>query len=100
MGSTRMGMASFSCLGIEITTILTGALARHAAKFICYAPPAFQVCSGAMLTLFYILIVEQIVQGLHSLWDGLRWLQSAQRRVEGHAGFYTPRVALFCPVKG
>ena len=53
-----------------------------------------------MLILFYILVVEQIVQGLQSLWEGLKWLQMAQRRVGGHAGFYAPRVALFCPVKG
>jgi ceramide glucosyltransferase len=53
-----------------------------------------------MLTLFYILVIEQILQGLHNLWGGLRWLHLAQRRVGSHAGFYAPRVALFCPVKG
>ena len=53
-----------------------------------------------MLTLFYFLVVEQILQGFHNLWDGLRWLRMAQRRIGSHAGFYTPRVALFCPVKG
>jgi ceramide glucosyltransferase len=53
-----------------------------------------------MLTLFYLLVLEQVLQGLHNLWEGIRWLQTAQRRVGSHAGFYAPRVALFCPVKG
>jgi ceramide glucosyltransferase len=53
-----------------------------------------------MLILFYFLVIEQIFQGLHSLWGGLRWLRMVQRRVGQHSGFYTPRVALFCPVKG
>jgi cellulose synthase/poly-beta-1,6-N-acetylglucosamine synthase-like glycosyltransferase len=53
-----------------------------------------------MLTLFYLLVLEQILQGLHNLWDGLRWLRLAQRRAGTHSGFYAPRVALFCPVKG
>ncbi len=54
----------------------------------------------AMLTLFYVLVLEQILQGLYNLWDGLGWLRLAQRRAGGHSGFYAPRVALFCPVKG
>jgi len=53
-----------------------------------------------MLTLFYFLVVEQILQGLYNLWDGLGWLRLAQRRAGTHSGFYAPRVALFCPVKG
>ncbi len=53
-----------------------------------------------MLTLFYVLALEQIVQGLYSLWEGLLWLRLAQRRAGTHSGFYAPRVALFCPVKG
>src|SRR5882672_9331687 len=53
-----------------------------------------------MLTLFYVLMVEQILQGLYNLWDGIRWLRLAQRRAGSHSGFYTPRVALFCPVTG
>lgn len=53
-----------------------------------------------MLTLFYVLVLEQILQGLYSLWDGLVWLRLAQRRATTHSGFYAPRVALFCPVKG
>ena len=53
-----------------------------------------------MLTFFYLLILEQILQGLYNLWDGLGWLRLAQRRASTHSGFYAPRVALFCPVKG
>jgi ceramide glucosyltransferase len=58
------------------------------------------VTGQAMLTLFYVLVLEQILQGLYNLWDGLGWLRLAQRRAGGHSGFYAPRVALFCPVKG
>ena len=53
-----------------------------------------------MLTLFYVLVLEQIFQGLYNLWDGLNWLRLAQRRAGAHAGFYSARVAVFCPVKG
>jgi ceramide glucosyltransferase len=53
-----------------------------------------------MLVLFYILVVEQILQGMHNLWDGFRWLRLAQRRSGGHSGFYAPRAAVICPVKG
>ena len=53
-----------------------------------------------MLTLFYFLVLEQIFQGLHNLWKGLRWLNLAQLRSGSHSGFYAPPLALFCPVKG
>jgi ceramide glucosyltransferase len=53
-----------------------------------------------MLTLFYILVIEQVLQGLHNLWDGIRWLRMVQRRLGSHTGFYAPRVAVICPVKG
>src|ERR1700688_2224797 len=53
-----------------------------------------------MLTLFYFLVVEQVLQGFYNLWDGLHWLRMAQRRIGSHTGFYAPRVALFCPIKG
>ena len=53
-----------------------------------------------MFTLFYLLVLEQVLQGLHNLWNGLRWLRMAQKRIGSHAGFYAPHVALFCPVKG
>jgi cellulose synthase/poly-beta-1,6-N-acetylglucosamine synthase-like glycosyltransferase len=58
------------------------------------------VTGQAMLTLFYLLVLEQIFQGLYNLWDGLVWLRLAQRRAAAHSGFYAPRVALICPVKG
>jgi len=68
----------------------------------------YLLCSGLhvvptgrfMLTLFYVVVVEQIIQGLHNLWEGLRWLRMVQRRTGSHAGFYAPSVALFCPIKG
>ena len=53
-----------------------------------------------MLILFYVLIVQQLAQGFYSLWQGVVWLQMCKRRLARATGFYTPRVALFCPVKG
>jgi ceramide glucosyltransferase len=53
-----------------------------------------------MLDLFYLLVVEQILQGLYSLWQGILWLRMARLRFGLPAGFYTPRVALICPIKG
>jgi len=53
-----------------------------------------------MLILFYLLVVQQIAQGLYSLWQGVLWLRMAQRRLLRPTGFFAPRVALFCPVKG
>jgi cellulose synthase/poly-beta-1,6-N-acetylglucosamine synthase-like glycosyltransferase len=53
-----------------------------------------------VLTWFYILVAQQILQGIYSLWDGLRWLRLVRRRLESHPGFYTPRVALICSCKG
>ncbi len=53
-----------------------------------------------MLILFYFLVVEQIAQGLYSLWQGMQWLAMARRRLRRPTGFFTPRVALFCPLKG
>ena len=53
-----------------------------------------------MLEAFYILVVLQILLGLYSLWEGLRWLRMARRRLATHPGFYAPRVALICPCKG
>jgi hypothetical protein len=49
---------------------------------------------------FYILFVQQIAQGLYSLWQGVLWLGMAKKRLARPTGFYAPRVALFCPVKG
>ena len=53
-----------------------------------------------MITLFYLLVVEQILQGFYSLWQGLQWLKMARLRASSGNTFYTPRVALICPVKG
>ena len=53
-----------------------------------------------MITLFYLLVLEQILQGFYSLWQGLEWLKMARRRLSAGTGLYTPRVALICPVKG
>jgi ceramide glucosyltransferase len=53
-----------------------------------------------MITLFYFLVLEQILQGLYSLWQGLEWLKMARRRASTSSGLYAPRVALICPVKG
>src|SRR5579862_4200868 len=52
-----------------------------------------------MLQLFYFLLIEQLLQGLYSLWQGFGWLSMARRHASEPAGFYTPRVALICPVK-
>src|SRR6266699_3138325 len=53
-----------------------------------------------MLVLFYFLIIEQIAQGFYSLWQGVFWLRMARRSVQKSTGFFSPRVALICPVKG
>lgn len=52
-----------------------------------------------MLQLFYLVLLEQILQGLYSLWQGFAWLDMARRRTGAPGGFYTPRVAVICPVK-
>lgn len=53
-----------------------------------------------MLLLFYILVLQQIAQGLLSLWEGWKWLLTARRRLQTYSGFYAPRVAVICPCKG
>jgi cellulose synthase/poly-beta-1,6-N-acetylglucosamine synthase-like glycosyltransferase len=53
-----------------------------------------------MVILFYLLVVQQIAQGLYSLWQGFGWLQAARKRLARPTGFFAPRVAVFCPVKG
>ena len=58
------------------------------------------ICSAQMLVVFYLLILEQMLQGLHDLFGGIVWLRMARQRLAKPAGFYLPRVALFCPVKG
>ena len=53
-----------------------------------------------MITVFYLLVLEQILQGFYSLWQGLEWLKMARLRVSARSNSYAPRVALICPVKG
>jgi ceramide glucosyltransferase len=53
-----------------------------------------------VITLFYFLILEQILQGFYSLWQGLQWLKMARRRASAAPALYAPRVAVICPVKG
>jgi ceramide glucosyltransferase len=53
-----------------------------------------------MLAVFYLLVIEQILQGLYSLWQGMVWLSMARRSVAQSSSFYMPRVALLCPLKG
>ena len=53
-----------------------------------------------MATLFYLLLLEQILQGFYSLWQGLEWLKMARRRAIAPPSLYAPRVAVICPIKG
>jgi ceramide glucosyltransferase len=53
-----------------------------------------------MLEAFYILVAAQILIGLYSIWTGFAWLQMARRSLARQTGFFTPRVAVICPVKG
>lgn len=53
-----------------------------------------------MLAIFYILVLQQIAQGLVSLWEGWKWMLMVRRRVSTYSGFYAPRVAVICPCKG
>jgi len=53
-----------------------------------------------MLLIFYLLATLQILMGIYALWEGVRWLSMARRRLRSHPGFYAPSVALICPCKG
>jgi cellulose synthase/poly-beta-1,6-N-acetylglucosamine synthase-like glycosyltransferase len=53
-----------------------------------------------VITIFYILVLLQILLGIYSLWDGFAWLRMVRRRLGSHAGFYAPVAALICPCKG
>src|SRR2546422_7234443 len=55
---------------------------------------------AGMAEIFYILAALQIALGIYGLWEGLRWLRMARRRLASHPGFFAPRVALICPCKG
>jgi cellulose synthase/poly-beta-1,6-N-acetylglucosamine synthase-like glycosyltransferase len=51
-------------------------------------------------TLFYLLVLLQILMGAYLIWDGVQWLDYVRRRLKADPGFYAPRVALLCPCKG
>jgi cellulose synthase/poly-beta-1,6-N-acetylglucosamine synthase-like glycosyltransferase len=53
-----------------------------------------------VLKVFYILIGLQILQGLYALWEGVRWLRLARKRLGIPAGFYAPPAAVICAFKG
>ena len=53
-----------------------------------------------VLILFYILAIQQLLQGIYSALQGVVWLRFVRRRLATHAGFYSPRVAVICPCKG
>ena len=77
-----------------------GFCSRHTAK---KHPQATARRFGILLFViiaFYFLVLEQILQGFYSLWQGVEWLKMARRRVSAATGFYAPRVALICPIKG
>ncbi len=60
----------------------------------------FWYARANVLTFFYVLVVQQIAQGLYSLFDGFRWLQWVRQRLARHPGLFSPRVAVICPCKG
>jgi len=51
-------------------------------------------------TLFYFLVISQILLGGYLVWQGVQWLAYVRRRLHTDPGFYAPRVALLCPCKG
>jgi len=51
-------------------------------------------------TIFYFLVLAQIVLGAYMVWQGVQWLAYTRRRARTDPGFYTPRVAVLCPCKG
>lgn len=53
-----------------------------------------------METLFYLLVLLQILLGAYLLWQCVQWLGYVRRRLHTDPGFYAPKVALLCPCKG
>ncbi len=53
-----------------------------------------------MIALFYSLGAIQILLGTFAIFEGLKWLALARRRVMAPPVFYAPRVAVICPCKG
>jgi ceramide glucosyltransferase len=56
--------------------------------------------SVEMEILFTILASAQILVGLYLVYETIRWLAYARRRVGTDPGFYSPRTAVICPCKG
>ena len=50
--------------------------------------------------LFIFLALAQILVGLYLLYEAIRWLGYVRRRNATDPGFYSPRTALLCPIKG
>jgi ceramide glucosyltransferase len=53
-----------------------------------------------METLFYLLVLLQILMGTYLVWQGMQWLGYVRRRLQTDPGFYAPKVAVLCPCKG
>ena len=53
-----------------------------------------------METLFYLLVLLQILMGAYLLWQCVQWLAYVRRRLQTDPGFYAPKVAVLCPCKG
>jgi len=51
-------------------------------------------------TTFYLLALLQILLGAYLIWQAWQWLGYVRRRLHTDPGFYSPRVAVFCPCKG
>jgi cellulose synthase/poly-beta-1,6-N-acetylglucosamine synthase-like glycosyltransferase len=51
-------------------------------------------------TLFYLLVLLQILMGAYLLWQCVQWLAYVRRRLQTDPGFYAPKVAVLCPCKG
>lgn len=53
-----------------------------------------------METLFYLLVLLQILMGVYLIWQCVHWLAYVRRRLQTDPGFYAPKVAVLCPCKG
>ena len=53
-----------------------------------------------MEDLFYFLGIVQILVGVYLVYEAVRWMGYARRRVATDPGFYSPRTAVICPCKG
>jgi cellulose synthase/poly-beta-1,6-N-acetylglucosamine synthase-like glycosyltransferase len=51
-------------------------------------------------TLFYLLVLLQILMGVYLIWQCVQWLAYVRRRLQTDPGFYAPKVAVLCPCKG